>query len=174
MKYLFISLLCFCFIQDIDSRPKQSLGDTTVYLFLLHDCVICESYAPSLEALYSAFGDRFSFLGVFPNFISKKKDIESFASKYRLTIPMKTDYFKTLTNKFGVEVTPTAVIFDHRNNEILYKGRIDDEFISIGKRKSVITNYDLKDALEALVLSKEYQKNTQAVGCLINFGDLKY
>ena len=87
---------------------------------------------------------------------------------------MKTDYFKTLTNKFGVEVTPTAVIFDHRNNEILYKGRIDDEFISIGKRKSVITNYDLKDALEALVLSKEYQKNTQAVGCLINFGDLKY
>ncbi|MCB0645621.1 MAG: redoxin family protein [Saprospiraceae bacterium] len=174
MKYLILLISFYCFIAPSDASPAHQEKDTTVYLFLLHDCVICQSYAPSLEKIHQEYKDRFDFVAVFPNFISKKPDIETFMKENGLNMTTKTDYFKGLTKKLGLEVTPTAVVFDEVNEEILYFGRIDDEFASLGVRRSVVKEFDLLNALRGLSSKSDYVKSTSPVGCFINFGELKY
>ena len=174
MKYLILFTFLFSFVEQSTARPGHPEKDTTVYLFLLHDCVICQSYAPSLEKIHQEYKDRFDFVAVFPNFISKKPDIDTFMKEYGLSMTTKTDYFKGLTKKLGVEVTPTVVVFDEVNQGILYFGRIDDEFASLGVRRPVVKEFDLLNALRWISSKSDYVKSTSPIGCFINFGELKY
>ena len=174
MKYIILTILLILGNDPSYARSTHQEYDTTVYLFLLHDCVICQSYAPSLEKIYQDYRHRFDFVAVFPNFISKKSDIDTFIRDYGLSMPAKTDYFKGLTKKMGVEVTPTVVVFDEVHEDILYFGRIDNEFAALGIRRPVITDFDLQNALKGISSGTAYLKTTKPIGCFINFGELKY
>jgi len=51
---------------------------------------------------------------------------------------------------------------------LVYRGRIDDQFAGLGKRRTVVTSHDLRDALEATLVGKPVpQPRTEAVGCPI-------
>jgi hypothetical protein len=165
MKYRIPILIGFIFTTFFSFGQKKQ-----VLLFLLEDCVICQSYSNTLRDLHSVYGSDFDFLGYFPNFASKPEAIESFKQVYDISFPLKTDYFKTVTNKFKVKVTPEVVIYDPQSDSVLYQGRIDDEFFEIGQRRSVVTQQDLRDALQAISSnSNNYKKNTKSIGCFINF-----
>jgi len=91
--------------------------------------------------------------------------------KYQLTIPHKTDYFKTLSRSLGATVTPEAILLD-TEGEIIYQGRIDNSYVQIGKRRRVVTTHELSDALDAVVNHTDIKlPRTEAIGCFINFGD---
>jgi thiol-disulfide isomerase/thioredoxin len=146
----------------------------TVKLFLLDDCVICQSYTPLLNNLHEEFKAEFEFIGYFPNFRSKANGIKNFEEKYAINYELKTDYFKKETNSYNVKITPEVVVVDNANGNVLYQGRIDDEFISIGRRKRIVASNDLANALYQIrngypiVTAK-----TESVGCFINFDTFK-
>lgn len=49
-----------------------------------------------------------------------------------------------------------------------YAGKIDNGFENIGKKRQVVTEHYLRDALESILLQKEIEiKETQPVGCFI-------
>lgn len=165
MKYKITLILGFIFVTFACHGQKKQ-----VLLFLLEDCVICQSYSITLKKLHEEYGSEFEFIGYFPNFASKKEAIDSFKRIYDIPFPLKTDYFKTVTNKFKVEVTPEVVIYDTQSDSVLYQGRIDNEFFNIGQRRTVVTEHDLQDALKAITKkSNNYIKNTKSIGCFINF-----
>ena len=152
----------FCYASD----------SITVYLFLLDDCIICQSYTPKLKEMHSSFGDQYSFIGVFPNFSSKPQKIKKFVEDYNIPFETKTDYFKKLTKKFEIKVTPEVVVFNETTKEVIYKGRIDNEFMGLGKRRRIVTTDELRDVLESLSKGDKKLFNfTEAVGCFINQND---
>ena len=50
-------------------------------------------------------------------------------------------------------VTPEAVVFG-KNGEVLYRGRIDDQYAALGKKRAAATRHDLFDALDAITAGK--------------------
>ena len=50
-----------------------------------------------------------------------------------------------------------------------YRGRIDNFFAAIGKSRRVVTEHDLRDALDAVLAGKPVAKaETPVVGCYID------
>ena len=143
----------------------------TVYIFMREDCKICQNYSLKWQAIHKEYAsDSLRFIGVFPNFSSKPKKIDAFKKKYQIPFDFVHDYFKTLTLRFGATVTPEVIVFDHKENKILYRGRTDNTYFRVGKRRTVTTSSELKDALEAIKTGKEIEiPETTAVGCFINF-----
>jgi len=69
------------------------------------------------------------------------------------------------------QVTPEAAVFS-RSGTLVYHGRIDDRFVSLGKERPAPTKRDLETALTATLEGKPVNPpTTQAFGCYI--GDMK-
>jgi hypothetical protein len=64
-------------------------------------------------------------------------------------------------------VTPEAVVFG-KNGDVLYRGRIDDNYAAIGKKRASARQHDLIDALDAIATRQPVKlRETEAIGCLI-------
>lgn len=112
----------------------------------------------------------FYFKGYFPNFSSKPDKIERFLNDHEITLDWTTDYYKTKAKEYDIEVLPTVVIRDERNNSVLYYGSINNRFVSVGKQRRVINKHYVQDALESIENQREIKlKSTEAVGCFINY-----
>ena len=108
-----------------------------------------------------------------PSFSSKKEKIQAFKEKYKLPFILKTDYFKTKTKLLDATVTPEVVIYNEYKKEILYRGRIDNTYFRVGKKRTITTTSDLADALEAIVHHQPVKiATTQPIGCFINRKEL--
>jgi peroxiredoxin len=147
-----------------------SQKEVKVYIFMSEDCIICQSYTPYLNELHDRYMDEgIEIIGVFPNFSSKKKQIDAFKEKYQIKYALQSDYFRSITEQFQATITPEVVVFDESQNAVLYRGRIDNTFFRVGKRRRVTTTSELEDALEAIVQDKEILiTSTQPIGCIIS------
>jgi thiol-disulfide isomerase/thioredoxin len=165
MRYLLsiIFLLSLCTF-------GYSQKEVKVYIFMSEDCIICQSYTPYLNELHDRYIDEgIEIIGVFPNFSSKKKQIDAFKEKYQIEYALQSDYFRSITEQFQATITPEVVVFDESQNAVLYRGRIDNTFFRVGKRRRVTTTSELEDALEAIVQDKEILiTSTQPIGCIIS------
>ena len=75
--------------------------------------------------------------------------------------------FESLARKLDASVTPEVFILN-QDNQTLYSGRIDNSYFGVGKKRTITTKNELRDALTALVNGKEIPiKHAPAVGCLI-------
>ncbi|MFN8318525.1 MAG: thioredoxin-like domain-containing protein [Saprospiraceae bacterium] len=164
-RYLFI--LC---ISWAGSSLTQLFSQqrATAYIFMLEDCVICQSYTPLLNQLYENYHRDVEFILVFPNERSRRDSIEKFIQKYHLKLTYKTDHYKQLSHRYDVKVTPEVVIADSAGN-VVYQGGLDDGYAGIGKKRKASQQY-LKDALENYLAHKPiHPKTTTAIGCFINY-----
>ncbi|MBK9734955.1 MAG: redoxin domain-containing protein [Saprospiraceae bacterium] len=167
-KFIFFTCCLTCFTQSLFSKDS-----ITVYIFLLDECRICQEISPEINQVYQNYKHKFGFLGVFPNFSSKQKGIDKFVKKYNIKFNTTTDYFKRITNKYKATILPEVVVYNEDKNTILYRGAINDLFFAPGKRKHDIQNHYLMDALSQIDKGQNIVlKETQAIGCFINFTDL--
>jgi hypothetical protein len=64
---------------------------------------------------------------------------------------------------------PEVFLFDGEE-QLLYRGRIDDTYAGIGKKRPQARTHDLRDRLDALVAHKPIAfAHLPAVGCPITF-----
>ena len=174
---IIIFLLLFATQIGNSQHNKPESSQTTedslsLYLFLLDDCPICLNYTSLLNELYTQYGSRINFQGYFPNFSSKQKKIDKFKNTYQIEFPLQTDYFKEQAKRWNAQVTPEAILYNHTKNKIIYQGRIDNKFVRLGKRRNVITEHELVDAIEQTLNSKEVLTSfAEPVGCFINYSD---
>lgn len=167
--YIFFFVVSFG-VNDRNKIPAETKA--TVYIFLSEDCPICRYYIPEINQLYETYSETVEFVGVFPNFSSKPEKIKTFKHEYKLMLPTQTDYFKKLSHALGAKKTP-EVFVTNQEGEIVYKGRIDNSFVALGKRRRVVTSRDLDSFLSQLLTMKHVPfLETEAVGCYINFADL--
>jgi hypothetical protein len=157
------------------ANPTESKDTIIVYIFLHESCIISQYYTLPLKELHEEYAnENIQFIGVFPNFSSKPDKIEELKKKYQIPFELKTDYYHTKKEKFGATVTPEVVVYNQSENKIIYKGRIDDAYARVGKRKRVTTTSELKNVLESIRNNQPIMvSNTQAVGCFIGKNKLK-
>ena len=140
-----------------------------VLIFVSTDCPVSNRYAPEIQRLYREFGPRFvHFELVYPNPNDNTSKITANLSAYGYpAITAIPDPDQKLANSVGATVTPEAAVLDGKK-QVLYRGRIDNRFVELGRERRAPTTRDLRDALVAALSGKPIDSPmTQAVGCTI-------
>ena len=62
------------------------------------------------------------------------------------------------------------MVYNNESEKIIYRGRIDDSYVRVGRRRRVIQERDLESLLHQLISGEEPEYiETQAIGCYITF-----
>jgi len=154
---------------DVDGRQVRLFdadnSKLAVLIFVRTDCPIANRYAPEIERLYHAYASRVTYYLVYPDATESAVAIRKHLSDYGYTVPALRDTKRVLVKLAKVRVTPEAAIFSARG-ELLYHGRIDNRYISLGKARNRPTRRDLEEALQAALAGRPIKEFvTPAIGC---------
>lgn len=166
MKYI-LSIILLAFSATLSVGQTDSLK---VIVFLSETCPICKSTTPELRKLSNEFASKgVEFIGVFPSqTATNESSRKAFAEKYNLSFSLIDDPQQSLTRQLNAEITPEVFVLNKKNNQLIYRGLIDNSYIRVGKRRSVTTEFHLRNALEHFFSGNVDQiKSTEAVGCII-------
>jgi Redoxin len=160
-------------VRDLDDRPidplKAPAGTKAMaFLFVSVDCPISNRYAPEVRRLYDKFtAQGITFSLVYPNPVEPVAAIRRHLKDYGYPMRALRDPRHEFVKMAGATITPEAVVVDP-HGRVLYRGRIDDRYVSLGLERPVATRRDLDEALTDITSGKApRQATTQAVGCFI-------
>jgi peroxiredoxin len=150
------------------SASTSTSTKAVFYVFLAEGCPICEQSTPELKRLSGLFSSRgIEFRAVFPNRFTTDSSMREFTTTFGLPFALVLDTAQTLTRKLSASVTPEAVVV-LPSGEVVYRGRIDNLFEGIGKRRLSANKHDAERALEAVLRGElPSPRTTKAVGCVI-------
>ena len=160
-------------IQDINGVPRSPLnpeGKASVLFFITSDCPISNSYAPEIQRICSEYGPKkisCDLVYVDPDLTGAdvKKHVKDFGYS---AVPAILDSSQKLVRAAGATITPEAAIIGPKG-QVLYRGRIDNVYAALGKRRPEATERDLRRALDEIVDGKPVSTSqTQPVGCYIS------
>jgi len=158
---------------SVSGYLKASLSDSlSVYVFLEDECLISQYYTNELSRLYEEYRkEHVGFVGYFPSSTTGTEEIAAFAARFKLDFTLLPDHDFSWSRKFGITITPEVAVLDHRTDELIYRGRIDDSYVRVGKRKAHVQNHDLEDMIKAWQLNQTPASlvQTEAIGCFITF-----
>jgi hypothetical protein len=164
-------------LPDLDDRvvdPFKAPAGTTAlaFIFVSVECPISNRYAPEVRRLHDKFAAQgIEFSLVYPNPMEPVTAIRRHLKDYSYPMRALRDPRQELAKIAGATITPEAAVFDARGR-VLYRGRIDDRYVSLGVERPVATRRDLDEALTDIVAGKAPREaSTPAVGCYIaDFG----
>jgi hypothetical protein len=140
--------------------------ELTVYVFTTTDCPISNRYAPEIQRLAAKFGSKAHFVLVYPVPTDSPDMIREHKKKFAYAIDSVRDTDQKLLKLTGVTITPEVAVM--KGSQLLYRGRIDDRYIELGKDRPAPTERDLENALDAAIAGKTIVvKQTQAIGCIL-------
>jgi hypothetical protein len=147
--------------------PAQG-AKATVLIFVSVDCPVSNRYAPEIRKLHDEFTSQgMRFWLVYPNVMDGDAEINAHLKAYDFPAIALADREHRLVKLAGATVTPEAAVFDDRLR-ILYRGRIDNRFVELGRERPTATRQDLRSALVATLAGRPVvPARTQAVGCFI-------
>ena len=160
-------------LPDLDNRLVDPFlaaesSKAVVFLFASVDCPISNRYAPVVQRLYQTFSSQgVAFWLIYPNPAETPAAIRDHVKAFNYPVHALRDPKHELVKLTNVQVTPEVAVFD-RSHALVYHGRIDDRYVSLGVERPSPTRSDLAEALTAtLAGSKVKEASTQAVGCFI-------
>ncbi len=155
---------------DVDGNIRQ-LGEEggfngAVIVFVRQDCPVSSRYLPELNT----FANRakqlgINFYAVVSNPFQSWEDAKKLRGDNKLAFPVLFDPSGDLASRLVPTVTPEAFLVNG-DDQLVYRGRIDNRFAGIGKLRQVTTSHDLLDAMDATVSGKALNATTtEAIGC---------
>ena len=160
-------------LPDLDGRlhsPTVADGkNATVVVFVTTDCPIANSYAPELRAIVNAHANdpvRFFFVHVDRELTTSAA--QAHAKELGMPGIVLLDREHVLLRDLGGEVTPEAFVIT-KGGELVYRGRIDERWVSLGVRKEVVEKRELREVIGEVVRGRVTGlRRTEAVGCVID------
>ncbi len=158
------------------SRPPAPLrgtpGEVTVLVFGAVDCPIANAYAPELAAIDRQCGERHVAMWyVYPADSLDAAAVDAHRRDFALAMPFALDPEHRIVRAVGATVTPEAAVLRFTGPdrfEVVYLGRIDDQYAGIGKRRARSEHHDLRDAIDAAASGQPIAApRTTAYGCFI-------
>jgi hypothetical protein len=160
---------------DLNGRPVTELAPpgarAVVLFFAASDCPISNRYIPEVERLTKQFeplGVKVWF--VYPNPGDNANVVRAHDREYSITASTALDNTQSLARMAQVTTTPEAAVFVPRNGALreVYRGRIDDRYLSLGTERPQATHHDLEEAIRAVLAGKLVpQPGGPPVGCSI-------
>lgn len=153
-------------IWDLRSNDSRRLR---VFVFLSTECPIARSYTKTLNNVHASLkeGGGVDFFGVISDPSTTRSAAAQHAREFGLSFPVLFDASGELASAFAVRVIPEAVVVDD-DRRAVYRGKIDDAYIEIGRRRPSVQQHFLRDAIAAAIDGKEPTvRRTEAIGCLV-------
>jgi hypothetical protein len=161
-------------VVDLDGRPLTAFATgpgPTVLVFTRTDCPISNRYAPELRRLGRTYGPRgVAFRLVYVDAAETVPAIREHLRAYGLGPGALRDPQHALVRLAGATVTPEAAVFvpDPAGPRLVYRGRIDDRAVDLGRVRAQPRTRDLADVLDALAAGRAPAPlTTTAVGCFL-------
>jgi hypothetical protein len=158
-------------VRAVDGQIVQwdSSARLHVFCFLGCECPVARLYAGRLQEMARRYDERgVRFVGVMSNLHDSIGDIRAFSKQMGMPFPLIKDTVQSLAKHCRVTRTPEVVVLDSSGN-VVYRGRIDDQYAPGAKRSSPTTR-ELADALESHLAGKSIAVSaTEPVGCLITW-----
>lgn len=140
-----------------------------VFVFLTDECPVSKSYIPTLRRLSQQWQQatpRIALYGVWADATTAPQDIAKFAEEYEVEFPLLLDIDRALGKELQPRHVPEAFVLDS-DEQLIYRGRIDDTHTDLGRRRAQPTVNDLADAVAATIEGKPVvPSETTAIGCL--------
>ena len=146
------------------TRPRA-----TIQFFVMSDCPISNFYAPEIQQLCAAYAEKgVTCALVYEDVGIDDAGVRRHLAEYRYEgFPAVIDSDRAIARQARASVTPQAVVIDG-TGEIRYRGRIDNRYEAFGKPRRVVTERDLRDALDAVLAGRAVSRpETTAIGCSI-------
>ena len=159
-------------LPDLDGRQVEPLrakdAKAIVFIFIRTDCPLSNRYAPEVRRLDNKFaksGVRFWL--IYPDPEESADVIRNHIKAYEYRLSVLRDPEHKLVKITGAQVTPEAAVF-LPGGRMVYRGRIDDRYVALGKARPAPTTRDLEQVLEAILEGRQItNKTTAAIGCII-------
>jgi hypothetical protein len=160
-------------VRDLDGRTWTPLapapGQVHLLVFLSAECPISARYSPEIDRITAEYGGK----GVHTWLVYADRSLGVPAARANLaefhphtTAAAIIDAGFKLTTAVDATVTPEAAVYTDRGR--VYRGRIDDLYITIGNPRRAPTHRDLRTALDAVLAGRPFTlPETTAIGCFI-------
>lgn len=167
---------------DLRGNPIHDLAGpgtrVVVLIFAASDCPISNRYVPEIARLNREFeGNDAShpearIWWVFPNPGDTAAVVARHKNEFDIRDNILLDPRQTLVQRAHAAITPEAAIFLVHGADLdeVYRGRIDDRYLSFGQERPQASRHDLEDAIRAALAGRPVpQPGGPAVGCSIVF-----
>ena len=157
-------------VKDVNGKKHRPLaeGGEKLFFFVLHDCPAANSYAPEMSRIAAKYGAK----GVRSYLVYVESDLDEaeaqkHAREHQIGFPALIDRRHELAKVTGATISPEVALVSEKR--VVYRGRIDDRFVTLGKRRVEPTTRDLREALDAMLEGKPVPNPvTKAVGCYLS------
>lgn len=155
--------------RDCDGKVHTPLTPpdmkAAVLIFILPDCPISNAYAPEIKSLCADYqSKKVAFYLVHADPDVTAAQAKAHAREYALPCPVLRDPQHLLVKHTGVTIAPEVAVLSE--GKVVYRGRIDNWYVDLGKRRGEPTVRDLRNALDAVLNGKAVANaTTKAIGC---------
>jgi hypothetical protein len=150
--------------------PLQAPAGTKaiVLIFVSAECPYSNRSAPEIRRIRDGFEPRgVRFWLVYPNPAETPAIIRAHLKAFSYPDVALRDTRHELVALAKPTVTPEAAVFDP-GGRLVYRGRIDDRFVELGRERPAPSKHDLEDALALTLAGRPVvPPTTQAFGCFI-------
>ncbi len=138
-----------------------------VIAFIGWECPLARLYTPRLNEMEEQFRERgIRWLAINSNQQDSIAELQAFARRNHVSMPLLKDPGNHVADLLGASRTPEVVLLD-ANRNIVYRGRIDDQYAPGVQRPAPVERY-LVDAIESLLDGEPVRvAATEPAGCLI-------
>ena len=138
-----------------------------VLVFTRTDCPISNRYAPEVSRLHERFkSSHVRFQLVYVDSTQPVEIVRFHVREYAYPFQAIIDSKHELVRLAGVKITPEVAVFSA--GRLVYRGRVDNRYVSAGKSRPDATVRDLEDTLTKLVQGHKLKfRSAPAVGCFI-------
>lgn len=156
-------------VMGVERHPLQTApGKPAALFFVVTDCPISNYYAHEIRRICDDYGTRgLACSLVYTDPALTADQVRAHAAQFgHGPYPWIVDRRHVLVQATGVTVTPEVAVID--GGVVVYRGRIDDFFVTWGQSRRQVTRHDLRDALDAVFAGKPVaEPETRPIGCWI-------
>jgi hypothetical protein len=159
-------------LKDAEGRTQTPLAQpgklATVLFFVLPDCPIVNASAPEIQRICKDYeAKKVATFLVYPDPDVSAQQVKEHCKAFGLTSPALLDPTHLLVKNAGATIAPEAAVLDPAG-KVVYRGRIDDLYAALGKRRPAPTQRDLRIALDEILQGKAVSTpTTKAIGCFL-------
>ena len=153
----------------VHRQDEWTRAKAVVVFFTTTDCPLSNNYVPEMNRFQKAYTGRgVAFYAVQTDTTIPDAAVRKHARDFGFSFPVLFDSDQFLVRMTGATVTPEVAVLSG-DGAVLYLGRIDNRNEDLGKSRTVTTEFDLRDALDAVLAGRSVKRpHTTAVGCGIN------
>jgi len=166
--FLFLSFIVFYSCNNLHEQHTVLKDNTPKVLIMISpECPLCINYTKDITDYIAYYGNEIQFYGVVSGNHYTKHEVDCFLNTYSLALDIIYDPDFNLITHLDATITPEVYFIDE-HNEILYQGLFDNWLGELGRRRQVITEYYLKDAIDSYLVGTTIETpKTKAIGCFI-------